>query len=247
MRRALVCMTLGSILVLTATAHAQGGEPTPTSTSTPGQSSAPPLVVGAAAEPSQSSGVRPTTGAPTVELHASDQRAVIERRTGTSSPSGFAFSDVSFFSVGHWEQSCVAPCQLKLDPRFSYRVSGDGLVPTDSFTLPQGRDRVRLDARMGSSTGRLAGIFLTRAGAVGATMGGIALGISPILESEDVGSKGFRTFMVAGGATFLAVGLVSVAIGLYLWTSNGSSVQQEGAGVTIGKSNVRLTPSGIAF
>jgi hypothetical protein len=225
MRRAIVFLAVGAMVTFGSAASA---EEAPTATPAPSATATP-------------------TPTPTVELRATDQRAVIERRTGTSGPSGFAFSDASFFSMGHWEHACVAPCQLKLDPRFTYRVSGEGLVPTDSFTIPQGRDRVRLDARMGSSTGRLAGILLTGAGAVGATMGAIALGVSPILESEDVGSKGFRTALVAGGATFLAAGMVSLGVGLYLWLSNGSTVQQEGGAITIGRSDVKLTPNGIAF
>jgi hypothetical protein len=188
-----------------------------------------------------------TSGAgPVVELRADDPHASIEKRTGTSAPSGVAFADAAFFSVGHWEQQCVAPCRLKLDPRFSYRVSGDGLVPTGSFSIPEGRDRVRLDAKMGSSTARLVGIVMTGAGAVTAATGALALGISPILASEDVGSKGFRSAVVAGGATFLAVGLVSTGIGLYLWLSNGSTVREDGS-VPIGKTDMRLGPSGLAF
>jgi hypothetical protein len=194
-----------------------------------------------------------TAQGPVIELRASDPRAVIERKTGSSSPSGVPFAETSFFSVGHWEHACVAPCQLELDPKFSYRVSGDGLVPTDSFTIPRGRDRVRFEAKMGSSTGRLAGILLTGAGAVSAGIGAVALGVSPILESEDVGSRGFRSVVVAGGATLLAVGLVSVGVGLYLWMSNGSSVEERPLPMSAeaqrrrSGSDVRLTPNGIAF
>ncbi len=96
----------------------------------------------------------------TVDLQANDGRATVERRLGTTSLVGWPFTDASFASVGHWEQACVAPCEVKLDPHFTYRVSGDGLTPSESFALPRGKDQVKLWADMGSSKGRLAGIVL---------------------------------------------------------------------------------------
>jgi hypothetical protein len=44
----------------------------------------------------------------------------------------------------------------------------------------------------------------------------------PILESEDVGSKGFRTGVLAGG-----IGAVAATVGLFLWLTNGSSAHAE--------------------
>lgn len=164
MRRAVVlCVALGSLVLEGRNAWAEEGAPASGSGSGSGSASSP---------ASASTPVKTTTAqGPVIELRASDPRAVIERKTGSSSPSGVPFAETSFFSVGHWEHACVAPCQLELDPKFSYRVSGDGLVPTDSFTIPRGRDRVRFEAKMGSSTGRLAGILLTGAGAVSAGIG----------------------------------------------------------------------------
>jgi hypothetical protein len=162
-------------------------------------------------------------GAPVIELHADDGNATIERRTGTSSLAGIPLVDASVASVAHWEQACVAPCALRLDPRYTYRVAGDGLVPSGSFALPRNGDRVRVDAKMGSQTGRLLGIGMTGLGALGVVTGGLAVGAFPILDSQDVGSRGFRTAVLAGGLSVLAVGLVTGITGLYLWLSNGSS------------------------
>jgi hypothetical protein len=168
-----------------------------------------------------------TTG-PVVELSADDTRATIERRAATTSPAGFPLVETGLFSVGHWEHACVAPCQLRLDPRFSYRVNGDGLVPTDSFALPRGPERVRVDAKMGSSTGRAVGIMATAGGVLAIAAGGLALVASPVLESEDVGSKGFRTAVLAGGIGAVSVGVVSATVGLFLWLTNGSSAKATG-------------------
>jgi hypothetical protein len=166
------------------------------------------------------------TSLPVVELSADDGRATIERRASTSSPT-VPILETGVISMGHWEHACVAPCQLKLDPRYSYRVAGDGLVPTDSFALPRGQEHVRVDARMGSSVGRVIGVLATAGGVLAIAGGGLALGASPILESENVGSQGFRTAVLVGGASAVSVGVVSAAVGLFLWLSNGSSAHAE--------------------
>ncbi len=181
----------------------------------------------AAPSPSAAAEVpRPAPDAPVVELSADDGRAKIERRTATTSPT-VPLLETGVFSVGIWEHACVAPCQLRLDPRYAYRVSGDGLVPTDSFSLPRGQDRVRVDAKMGSSTGRVLGALATAGGLASMVAGGLALAATPILESEDVGSEGFRTGVLAGGIGAVSVGAVSTAIGLLLWFSNGSMANAE--------------------
>jgi len=162
-----------------------------------------------------------------VQLDADDHRATIERRVGTQSPSGMPLLETGLFSVGQWEHACVSPCSLKLDPRYSYRVAGDGLVPTDSFSLPPGGDRVRVDARMGSSTGRVVGVVTTAGGIVALGAGALALIATPILESENVGSEGFRTGVLAGGLGAVSVGAIAVAMGAYLWLSNGSTARTQ--------------------
>jgi len=158
-----------------------------------------------------------------VQLDADDQRATIERRVGTQSPSGMPLLETGLFSVGQWEHACVAPCTLKLDTRYAYRVAGDGLVPTDSFALPHDADRVRVDAKMGSSTGRVAGVVTTGGGILAIAAGGLALIATPILASEDVGSQGFRSGVLAGGVGALSVGVLAVGIGTILWLTNGST------------------------
>lgn len=169
----------------------------------------------------------PSSPSAIVQLDADDHRATIERRIGTQSPSGMPLFETGLFSVGQWEHACVAPCTAKLDTRYAYRVAGDGLVPTDSFSLPQSGDRVRVDAKMGSSTGRLAGVVVTGGGVLAMGAGALALIATPILHSEDVGSEGFRTGVLAGGVGALSVGVIAVGIGTYLWLTNGSTARTE--------------------
>jgi len=181
----------------------------------------------APASASASTSASAPASAPTVELNADDARATIERRAATSSPGGAPLFETGLFTVGHWEHQCVAPCAVRLDPKYTYRVAGDGLVPTDGFALPRQGDRVRVDARMGSSTGRGAGVLTTAAGAGLMALGGLALVASPILASEDVGSEGFRTGVVVGGVSALSVGVLAVGAGLYMWLANGSTAHTQ--------------------
>jgi len=162
-----------------------------------------------------------------VQLDADDNRATIERRVGTQSPSGMPLLETGLFSVGQWQHACVAPCTLALDTRYSYRVAGDGLVPTDSFSLPRTGDRVRVDARMGSSTGRVAGAMTTGGGLLAIAAGAVALVATPILHSEDVGSEGFRTGVLAGGIGAVSVGVIAVGVGTFLWLTNGSTAHTQ--------------------
>jgi hypothetical protein len=162
-----------------------------------------------------------------VELAADDGRATIERRVGTLGPSGLPLIETGLIAAGQWENACVAPCTLKLDPRYAYRVAGDGLVPTESFGLPHTADRVRVEARMGSSTGRVAGVLTTAAGLTAIAAGALALIATPILHSEDIGSEGVRTGVLAGGISAVSVGAVAVGIGTFLWFSNGSTARAQ--------------------
>lgn len=164
---------------------------------------------------------------PLVELAADEGNATIEKRVGTTGPSGLGLVETGVLSAGQWSHACVAPCQTRLDPRFTYRVAGDGLVPSDSFVLPRGDDRVRVEAKMGSSPARVGGVLLTGAGALALAAGGAALVASPILASEDVGSQGFRTGVLAGGIGAVSIGAVAATVGLFLWLSNGSSARAQ--------------------
>lgn len=164
---------------------------------------------------------------PLVELSADDERASIERRATTTSAIGLPLLETGVLAASGWEHACVAPCQVRLDARYAYRVAGDGLVPTPSFSLPRGSDHVKVDATMGSSTGRIAGFVVGGAGALALLAGGAAVGTSLVLASEDVGSQGFRDVVLAGGITTAALGAVALGTGLLLWLTNGSNAHTE--------------------
>jgi hypothetical protein len=212
--RDLMMLTTLAVPVLVAIAPADAHADEPVVAPAPPAPASPPAAVAAGPAPAPASAV--------VQLDADDSRATIERRVGTQSPSGMPLLETGLFSVGQWQHACVAPCTLALDTRYAYRVAGDGLVPTDSFSLPRTGERVRVDAKMGSSTGRVAGALATGGGLLAIAAGAVALVATPILHSEDVGSEGFRTGVLAGGIGAVSLGVIAVGVGTLLWFSNGS-------------------------
>jgi hypothetical protein len=181
-----------------------------------------------------------------VELRANDGRATIERRKGTQSLSGLGLADLGIGGVTEWEPVCVAPCQAKLSPRDTYRVAGDGLVPSATFALPRA-PHLRLDADLGSSRARVSGILATLAGAGAMALGSGALVASPFLADGDVGSQGFRTGVLAGGVGTLALGTVLVAVGVTLWATNATTLRFDPTPTPTTASRPRLLPNGVAF
>lgn len=200
MRSFVACLVAGFALALPSLAHADEPAPAP--------------------KPAEKTG-------PLVELNADEDGATIEKRTATTGATYLGPFEAGVLSTGHWQEVCVAPCQVRLDPNASYRVSGDGLVPTRSFILPRNEERVRVDAKMGSSPVRVGGMVLTGGGAASILAGGLALAISPILASEEVGSEGFRTAVVAGGIGAVSLGAIALTTGLFMWLSNGSSAHTQ--------------------
>jgi hypothetical protein len=211
-RRALAALA-AALAAAAVSGSARADEPLPAG---PPAAAPPPIA------PAPGPTVRAATGS-VVVLEADDTRATLERRTGTQGPSGLPLLETGLFTLGTWEHACVTPCTTALDPRYVYRVAGDGLVPTGSFALPRTGDRVRVDARMGSSSARVTGALVGGGGVLAVGAGALALLATPVLRSEDVGSEGFRTGVLAGGVGALSVGVVAVAVGTLLWFTSGST------------------------
>jgi hypothetical protein len=173
----------------------------------------------------------PHTGRPadgvTVYLHADNPHATLERRAKVDTYAGLPIKDASIAGVATWTPECAAPCEAKLDPKFTYRVGGEGLVPSDSFMLPRDGDPLVVDAQMGSATGRLGGLALTGMGAGGVVLGVAALAVSPILAQDDVGSPGLRTGILASGVALTTLSAFVLGAGLWLWSHNDTKVHPD--------------------
>lgn len=256
MKRLMLAPALVAALALASPAVALADEPPLADPAAPSPPDAAPLAPAAAAPPvtaaAPSPPLTPADASPsrpvTVEVQATDGPATLERRAATTAIAIHPVADLALGGGAVWQPACVAPCVARLDPRYSYRVTGDGFVPTETFTLPAGADHARVRAKLGSGFGRIAGITMAGAGAVGMLAGGAALAASPVLASEDVGSQGFRTGVLVGGAGTLAVSALVVGAGIYLWATNGSRVEiGRDAPSASPRARVQLTPTGVAF
>jgi hypothetical protein len=162
-----------------------------------------------------------------VLLHADQPNATLERRTKVETYSGLPIKDASIAGVATWEPECTAPCDATLDPKYTYRVAGDGLVPSDSFILPRDGDPLVVDARMGSASGRLGGLALTGMGAGGVILGVTALAVTPILAQDDVGSPGLRSGVLVSGIALTTLSSFVLGAGLWLWSHNDTRVHPD--------------------
>jgi hypothetical protein len=156
----------------------------------------------------------------TVILRADDPHATLERRTKVETYAGLPLKDATIAGVATWTPECIAPCEARLDPKFTYRVAGDGLVPSDAFVLPRDGDPLVVDATMGSAYGRLGGLALSGAGAGGLVLGVTALALTPILVQDDVGSPALRSGVLVSGIAVTALSAFVLGAGLWLWTHN---------------------------
>jgi hypothetical protein len=195
-----------------------------------GEDPAPPVVV---VEPSVSPAgrvVEPPTASPpggvVVHLHADDPRATLERRSKVETYAGLPIKDAAIAGVATWTPECVAPCEVAIDPKYAYRVGGDGLVPSSTFTLPRTGD-VTVDAQMGSAYKRLGGLALFGVGAGGMVLGVAALAVSPVLASDNVGSSGVRTGILVSGAALTSLSALVLGAGLWLWAQNDTKVHPD--------------------
>jgi hypothetical protein len=168
----------------------------------------------------------PTSNGVIVHLHADDPRATLERRSKVETYGGLPIKDASIAGVATWTPECVAPCEVAIDPRYAYRVGGDGLVPSSTFTLPRDGD-VTVDAQMGSAYKRLGGLALTGAGAGGIVLGVAALAVTPILANDNVGTPGVRSGILVSGAALTSLSAFVLGAGLWLWAQNDTKVHPD--------------------
>ena len=163
----------------------------------------------------------------TVVLRADTPRATLERPESVATYAGVPFKDAAIAGLATWVPECTAPCETNLDTKYTYRVGGDGLVPSDSFVLPHAHDGAPLvvDAQMGSAFGRVGGIGLSVIGAGGLVLGATAMAVTPILADDNVGTSGVRTGVLVSGIAVTALSAVVFGAGLWLWNHNETTMR----------------------
>ena len=164
-----------------------------------------------------------------------DEGVHLERVTGTETGGFGSYSDWgSFGGRGRGGMSvlfgsvCEAPCNVRIDSSYVYRVAGPGYTSTHTFQVSG--NAARIDAHMGSMAQRVLGWVVFAGGLVAGTVGfGGGWACSYLPNCTTTG------WFIAGG-----VGLAASVAGLVMVLTSGSSVEVNGQPVA-------FTPRGLVF
>jgi hypothetical protein len=121
-----------------------------------------------------------------------------------------------------WQDVCLAPCNVPVNPAGAYRVGGGTIRSSETFQMPRQAGPVVIDAQVGSKVKHGVGLGLTIGGALAAVVGGIYFAAgSDNSSSDDPYYDADEAFQVVG-ITYLVIGAVLMAIGIPLSTSHTS-------------------------
>jgi len=177
-----------------------------------------------------------------VTVDAGDKSAVVERLMTTEEMSGRAVIVLPLHTVTEkWEQVCVSPCVADLDRFSSYRIAHENHISnTHSFTLPQGKDQLKMQIDPGDLMWHRIGQRLIVAGTAAAIVTGALFTVAPNIDDKSE-EKSMRTAgFITGGAAVLLLG---VGIPLAILTRTHVTVD----GVKLANTNLKLTPTGVTF
>jgi hypothetical protein len=152
---------------------------------------------------------------------------------------------------GTWRGVCIAPCRRKLDSSVSYRVRGAGVIPSDAFYLPSGREGVTLHAEVATRGERTFAAVMAVGGGIVALNGLGILAAGAFMNSAEDSGSDFSgtgdTLVVVGGVT-LALGLVAGIYGLAnLFDKTETHVSLSRPPRVALPFGLEATPGGIAF
>jgi hypothetical protein len=119
-----------------------------------------------------------------------------------------------------WQDVCVAPCNVPVNPQGLYRIGGGSIRPSEGFNMPRPAGQVVVEAQTGSTVKHWVGFGLTIGGVVAAVSGTLVYANAP---SEDIyGSTTTRDSAHAVGIVYIVTGLILLAIGIPLSMSSTS-------------------------
>jgi hypothetical protein len=123
---------------------------------------------------------------------------------------------------------------VRVDPRGTFRIAGEGLQPTRSFQLTEPSNTI--EAKMRSLSRRNAGRWVTFiAGAPLTTIGGVLLGVGAVSSSRVAcdGCVNIQATMLMWGSILGTVGVGSLATGIALWATSSSKVSVNGVEIAL--------------
>jgi hypothetical protein len=142
--------------------------------------------------------------------------AVLQRRTGTIVMSG------KMNGAAIWSDACSSPCDTTVSPG-SYRVAGPHFRGSNDFELPP-VGRVRVDAKLGSAGGTLAGAILSTVGGV-LTIEAVVDGVLAVAFAISTNAPTNQGAVIWGTVAGVAggVGIALLVPGIILVASNSSN------------------------
>jgi hypothetical protein len=168
-----------------------------------------------------------------------------------------------------WVWRCNAPCNERVDPRFTYRVMGEGILPSIEFHVAPNAGRVALQVSPAKQSSRTIAGALTVLGATSALAGVLSIlvdvaerGAAGAVPAEMSGAKSSlynsATSYENIGIGFITAGLVMEAGALVVLLTSKTNLTPIAAhtgwapmpargNASAEKSGVRLIPGGFAF
>lgn len=159
---------------------------------------------------------------PQVHVVVDGEPGVLLERRQNASEGWSATIWPGYAYVETWEVACVAPCKTVVDAASTYRVNGPGVATSRNFSLPQGRDALRLHLVSRSAVLHATGIVLTFVGGILALAGGASLASSPAI-SDAAAAADVRGLGWVG----LGAGALLMAIGIPTWVATYSYARTE--------------------
>ena len=149
-------------------------------------------------------GYAPPVGGPVVTLRADSHKARLQVQRELN-----------------WQDVCVTPCNVAVNPAAIYRVGGGTIRGSDSFSMPRSSGRVVIDAQVGSTIKHWVGVALAIGGAIGIGFGALYYSQADSLARSSNGSveKGFYQGV---GIAEIITGVVLLGVGIPLALSSTS-------------------------
>lgn len=198
-----------------------------------------------------------------VEVTSTGDTVQLQRQSGIGEGAGYVGGRAVAISVVHYEPICEAPCTSRVDPQATYRIAGNGITPSNEFTMRQGESPLRLRVSPGSASARGWGWISTTSGISFVGLGALTmalLGSAPDpndtkyrfssgtqdLQADADRAQTFRTIGIAA----IATGAVLTVTGIVLIATNGTSVKTESGraiGTATPPARPKLTAAGLVF
>lgn len=147
----------------------------------------------------------PPAYGPIVTLRANNPRARLQVQTALK-----------------WQDVCLAPCNVPVNPAGVYRVGGGTIRPSETFNMPRPAGPVVIDVQAGSNIKRWVGFGLILGG-IGAAVGGTLTYLNAPEESAFGSTANTeRDAAHVVGIVYIIIGVVLLAVGIPLSTTSTS-------------------------